>query len=207
MNKLLSGIKKLQKTKVKQKVNKRVREFGSFKRKNTKQWFSELCFCILTANSKAHTALKIQDDLGVKGFCDCASGDVKKCIVKHKHRFHNNKTKFIVEARKHIDIKNKLKKLDDYEAREWIVKNIKGIGYKEASHFLRNVGYKRLAIVDRHILNLMAENKIIKKPKSLTRGKYLEIEVKFNKLAKKLKMNSAELDLYMWFMKTGEVLK
>jgi N-glycosylase/DNA lyase len=201
-------VKALQKTQVKQKVMKRLREFEGFKNKNTKQWFSELCFCILTANSKARTALKIQDELGVKGFCMYPASSVKECIMKHKHRFHNNKTKYIVEARKHIDIKGKLRGMDDFSAREWLVKNIKGIGYKEASHFLRNVGYKSLAILDRHILNLMKDEGIIsEKPKTLTKNKYIEIEQKFQKLSKKLNMQPAELDLHMWCMKTGEVLK
>ena len=204
---LIKEIKALQKSKIRQKVIKRLKEFEGFKRKNTGQWFSELCFCLLTANSKARTALKIQDELGVEGFCKCAAGDVRKCIIKYKHRFHNNKTKFIVGARKHIDIKSKLRGLSDFDAREWLVKNIKGLGYKEASHFLRNVGYKNLAILDRHILNLMEEGGLIKKPKSLTRKKYLEIEKKFSKMAKSFNIIPAELDLYMWYMKAGEVLK
>jgi N-glycosylase/DNA lyase len=204
---IVKQIKKLQKTSVKNKINKKLKEFASFKTKSNKAWFSEMCFCILTANSKAETAIKIQKDLGVNGFCNSCASDVKKCIIKNKHRFHNNKTKYIVEARKHIDIKQKLRGKKDFEAREWLVKNVKGLGYKESSHFLRNVGYTDLAILDRHILNLLVEKKIIKRPKSLTKKKYLEIEKKFQDLAEKLKMSSAELDMYMWYLKTGEVLK
>jgi len=97
--------------------------------------------------------------------------------------------------------------MGEFEAREWLVRNIKGLGMKESSHFLRNVGYKNLAILDRHILNIMKDEGIIEKPKSLTRKKYLEIEEKFNKMAKGFNMSPAELDLHMWCMKTGEVLK
>jgi len=135
---------------------------------------------------------------------------IRKTIIRNKHRFHNNKTNFILETRKHADsLKNKIKSFkDEKDSRDWLVENVKGIGYKEASHFLRNVGYKKISILDRHILNLMVENGYIKeKPKKLNRKKYLEIEEKFLKIAKKVKMNSAELDLYMWFMKTGKVLK
>lgn len=206
---MIDEIKKFRKSDVKKKIDSRLKEFESLNRKNTKHWFSELCFCILTANSKAQTALKIQDELKAKGFCECTSGDVKKCIIKHKHRFHNNKTKYIIEARNHLDIKKKIISIkDEKEKREWLVKNIKGIGYKEASHFLRNVGYKNLAILDRHILNLMVENKILKeKPKSLTKKMYLKIEDKFNSIADRIKISPAELDMYMWYMKTGKVLK
>ena len=94
------------------------------------------------------------------------------------------------------------------EARNWLVNNIKGIGYKEASHFLRNVGYNNVAILDRHILNLMVENDIIKeKPNTLNKNNYQEIEKKLGKLAKFVDMSHAELDLYLWFLKTRKILK
>ena len=212
MNSLVKDVNSLRKGPVGKKVKQRLKEFESFKSKPSKQWFSELCFCILTANSRAETAIQIQKRLGAKGFCTACAADVKKCIRAEKHRFHNNKTKFIIEARGHIDIKPKILELVKEEgekgAREWLVKNIKGIGYKEASHFLRNVGFKNLAILDRHILNLMVENGMIKeKPKSLSIKIYLEMEEKFIALAAKLKMPPAELDLFMWYMKAGEVLK
>ena len=129
-----------------------------------------------------------------------------KCIKRNKHRFHNNKTKYIVEARKYKNIKTILVKEDD--PREWLVKHIKGLGYKESSHFLRNVGYTDYAIVDRHILNVLLDNKVIKeKPLSLNKKVYLEIEGKLALIGKKLKMNQAKLDLYLWYIKTGKVLK
>ena len=212
MKSLFKEIKLLEKSPVSKKIDKRLEQFSSFRSKSTKQWFSELCFCILTANSKAKTSIAIQKQLRAKGFCECAAGDIRKCIMKHKHRFHNNKTRYIIEARKHIDIKDKvidLVKEDGYfNAREWLVKNIKGIGYKEASHFLRNVGYFDLAILDRHILNLMSVYRFIKqRPKQLNKKNYLAIEKKFKTIADNLAMSMAELDMYMWYMKTGEVLK
>lgn len=196
---------------IKNTIDRRLKEFENLGKNDSAEWFSELCFCLLTANSKAETALKIQSELGPKEFCSSTHTDIRDCIIKHKHRFHNNKSRFIMDAREHKDIKEKIKELADRSqpnAREWLVKNIKGLGYKEASHFLRNVGYKDLAILDRHILNLFVENKIIKeKPASLNRNTYLEIEQKFLKLADKLKMSAAELDLYLWYMKTGKILK
>lgn len=212
MNKLIKEIKSLKNSSVRNRVNKRLKEFENFKNKDTKGWFSELCFCILTANSKAATALKIQKELTSKGFCEYSHDLIRETIKKNKHRFHNNKATYIISARKHINIKDKIKKIikqkGEHEAREWLIKNIKGLGYKEASHFLRNVGYKNLAILDRHILSLMKENGFIKEnSKTLNKKKYLEIEKNFKKIADALKMSCAELDLYMWYMKTGEVLK
>ena len=202
----------MQKQPIAKKVKERLAKFEELGRKGEKQWFSELCFCILTANSKAETAIKIQKKLGPKGFCEASEDEVKNCIKGEGHRFHNNKARFIVEARKHLDVKETVQEIAEKEgektAREWLVQNVKGIGYKESSHFLRNVGFKNLAILDRHILNLMQEEGLIdERPKTLGRKKYLEIEEKFLKLAEELKMPAAELDLFMWYMKTGKVLK
>ncbi|MBN2051957.1 N-glycosylase/DNA lyase [Candidatus Woesearchaeota archaeon] len=215
MEGLIRTIKELRKSRVKKEIDKKLRIFSSFKDKSNNEWFSELCFCILTANSKAKTAIAIQKELTASGFCTMCLDDIRGAIKRNKHRFHNNKARFIVEARKNINIKDIIKPIADSSegkgqiiAREWLVKNVKGLGYKEASHLLRNVGYFDLAVLDRHILNLMKEDRIIKeKPKSLTKKTYLEIEEKFRQLATKLGMSCAELDLYMWSMKTGRVLK
>lgn len=44
----------------------------------------------------------------------------------------------------------------DVAAREWFLKNAPGIGPKQASMFLRNIGYSyHLAVLDRHVLNYM----------------------------------------------------
>ena len=90
-----------------------------------------------------------------------------------------------------------------------MVENVKGLGFKEASHFLRNIGYKNLAIIDFHIVDILAGNKMIDKPKnrSLTRKRYLEIESVLRKLGEKTKLSQAELDLYLWYMETGKILK
>ncbi|MDD5254280.1 MAG: N-glycosylase/DNA lyase [Candidatus Nanoarchaeia archaeon] len=206
MKSFLDEISKLRKTSISKKVNKKLKEFKNFKNKD--EWFSEMCFCLLTANSKAKTALNIQDELGVDGFIKAKEIEIRNCIKRNKHRFHNNKARYIVEARSSCNIKDLLKNKSSRDAREFLVKNIKGLGYKEASHFLRNVGYFDLAILDRHILNLMVEDKIIRnKPKTLNKKVYFEIENKFKDLAKKLKMSCAELDLYMWYIKTKDIIK
>lgn len=206
---LSKKIKDLKKNNIATAINSRLKEFEETNKKSTEDWFSELCFCILTANSKAMTAINIQKELGKDGFACLSQKEVCNCIKRNKHRFHNNKSKYIVEARVHRkELKDKITSLNEVDAREWLVQNVKGLGYKEASHFLRNVGYKNLAILDRHILDIMHREGMIKsKPKPIPKKLYLEIEQKFNNLAKKLKMSSAELDFYVWYIKTGKVLK
>lgn len=208
MKKLGIELTRLKKSAIARIISKRLAEFASFKGRDSGEWFSELCFCILTANSKAKSALAIQSKLGTRGFCTYPESKVRQCIIDHKHRFHNNKAKYIVAARKHRDIKRELAGMDSVAAREWLVKSVKGLGYKEASHFMRNVGYNDVAIVDRHILSVLHKYGYIKsRPPHLTKNAYLDIEKTLAKIAKENRMSLAELDLYLWYMKTGEVLK
>ena len=205
---MIEEINQLRNTEIKQVIENRLNEFQEVHNSNNKRWFSELCFCLLTANSKAQTAINIQNELGENGFINKSQEEIKDCIIKNKHRFYNNKSKYIVEARKFTNIKDIIKPLEEKEAREWLVQNIKGLGYKEASHFLRNIGYNNVAILDRHIINMMLEHNLLdEKPKSLNKKKYLEIEEKFKILAKKVNMNLAKLDFYVWYLKTNKVLK
>jgi N-glycosylase/DNA lyase len=94
------------------------------------------------------------------------------------------------------------------DAREWLVNNVKGLGYKEASHFLRNTGVLDVAIIDRHILRFLLDKQLITEiPKSLNRRKYFEIERLLSCIATKLGSTLGELDLYIWSLRTGKVLK
>ncbi len=185
-------------------IEQRLNEFKQLNQLGTNHWFNELCFCILTANSKAETAIRIQQEVGVNGFIDLSQQELARIIKNNKHRFHNNKAKFIVQAREFVAIKNKIKNLSGQQAREFIVKNIKGLGYKEASHFLRNVGYDDVAIIDRHILRFMHQQNLISSiPKHITIKFYLECE----HILSKFKVKLSRLDLIIWEKMTGKVLK
>lgn len=185
-------------------IEQRLKEFKQLNKAKTEDWFSELCFCILTANSKAETAIKIQKELGATGFINLSQQELTQAIRKNKHRFHNNKAKYIVQARDFIDIKNKIKDLSGSQARIFLVKNIKGLGFKEASHFLRNVGFDDVAIIDRHILRFLHKEQLIPSiPKHLNPQKYLE----FEQILSKFKISHSRLDLIIWQKMTGFVLK
>ncbi len=99
-------------------------------------------------------------------------------------------------------------KKNPFESRELIVKHVKGLGYKEASHFLRNIGFRNLAILDRHILKNLQKLKVIHKiPSNLNKKNYLLIEKKFYNFSKKIKIHMDELDLLFWSIETGKVFK
>ena len=199
-------IKRLKRSEIGKMVERRVKEFEE--NKSSDRIFEELCFCILTANFNAERAIRIQEKIG-NGFLTFSQERLAEELKRLGHRYPKTRARYIAEARKY---KNSLKKIinsfkDERKLREWLVKNIKGIGYKEASHFLRNVGFKNLAIIDFHVLELLTKHKLARKPKTLTRKKYLEIERKLRRMAKKLNLSLAELDLYLWYLETGKILK
>jgi N-glycosylase/DNA lyase len=137
--------------------------------------------------------------------------------LRGRHRYPNARAGYIVTSREflqeHCDLRLR-KKLqsftDDFERRDWLVKEkrIKGLGYKEASHYLRNIGFKGYAILDKHILRSLAELGIVDDPKPPnTRLKYLTVEEKLKNLAEITEIDFDELDLVLWSLKTGEILK
>ncbi len=152
--------------------------------------------------------MRIQKAIG-NGFLKLPEKDLARKLSELGHRYPQLRAKFIAEARKHHgSLKETIRSFGSEEnAREWIVKNVKGLGYKEASHFLRNIGFENLAIIDFHIIDILSKHGLIERPKTLTKKKYLEIEKILKEIAKKLDMNLAELDLYLWYEETGKVLK
>jgi N-glycosylase/DNA lyase len=96
---------------------------------------------------------------------------------------------------------------DGKKAREELVKKVKGYGYKEASHFLRNIGFENVAIIDRHISRFLFENNLVKPRKTMTKNVYLESEPALENLCQELNLTQGELDLYIFYIKTNKVLK
>jgi len=208
MQKLATKVLMLKNSSVAQQVNSRLREFREIHKKGNPEWFVELCFCLLTANTSAEMGLKMQKSLSYHDFAELPQFELAKKMNALRCRFFNRRSEFICLAREHKNIKGKVKSFSgEHEAREWLSQNVKGIGMKEASHFLRNVGHENCAILDKHVLNLLAEHKIIERPKSLSAKKYVEIENKLNELCELTGTTQGELDFYLWYQKTGKVLK
>ncbi len=210
MKLLIEKINKLKDSKIKDIIDSRMHEFEELGKKSSNELFKELCFCFMTANFSAHGGIKIQNAIG-DGFLNLSEEELAKKLAELGHRFPNARSKYIVLAQPHKDsIKETLNKFEtDFEKRTWVVENIKGIGMKEASHFLRNIGYKNLAIIDFHIVDLLAKYDLIEKPKnkSLTPKKYVEIEKVLKKFSDKTNLSQGELDLYLWYEETGKILK
>jgi N-glycosylase/DNA lyase len=198
----------------KKEVQKRLSEFSEHsKQMNDKDLFVELCFCICTPQSKAAKVAEVINSKNADKLLNLEQSKLAE-MLRRNTRFHNNKAKHIINARKYL---SELQQLldnsndsinDSVIAREFIVKNIKGLGYKEASHFLRNIGHRNLCIIDRHVINLMCELKVFKSNVNpSTPKKYLEMEQQIKDYAKKYNYDVDELDLVLWSIKTGFVFR
>src|SRR5690349_4875062 len=183
-------------------IQKRLQEFKQILDRDDDDVFAELCFCLLTPQSSAKTCwaavsrLK-ERSLLLKG----AANEIQPQL--NDVRFGDSKAKYIVGARElftkdgKIYLKSHLSSFANvFELREWMVENVKGLGYKEASHFLRNVGLgEEFAILDRHILrNLMRMEVISEVPVSITKKRYLEIEEKLRRFSRDIGIPLADLD-------------
>jgi N-glycosylase/DNA lyase len=196
-------------------IEQRMQEFEDTYRLGDSAIFTELCFCIFTAGSSARSGLNCIEaikDIILTG----AASELESRIV-NKHRYPKARAEYIIHTRDYLNLEWNLKMRDLIESfedklqlRDFFATNkgIKGIGYKEASHFLRNIGFKGYAILDIHILRSLHEFGIIESPNPpSTRNKYLSIEEKLKEFALMIGIDFDELDLVLWSNKTGEVLK
>ncbi|MFN7088617.1 MAG: N-glycosylase/DNA lyase [Candidatus Paceibacteria bacterium] len=208
MKDLASAILSLRGSKIRKMVASRIQKLKQ-NFSSEKKVFSELCFCLLTANERATKAIEIQEKIG-DGFLKLPKEKLVLFLKNHKYRFYNSRANYIIEARKHYGkLRKTFSKLEtDNAKREWLVENVLGFGYKEASHFLLNLGFYSLAILDKHIINIMYKHGLIAElPKRLGKKTYLEYEAKLGTLCKKLGVSQGELDFYLWYMETGKILK
>lgn len=173
--------------------------------------FYELAYCLLTPQSSAVNAGRAIAELKAERFLE-RPFDAADVLGRKEHyiRFHRTKAKRLLAARERFpEVRLRmLDRADSRASRAWLVENVDGLGWKEASHLLRNVGHRELAILDRHILkNLVRAGAIRSLPKTLTTKNYLAIERAFGRFAARVGIPMDELDLLFWSMETGEILK
>jgi len=175
-------------------------------------YFYELVYCLLTPQTSAENAAKVVDELQRLSFHSLPIDP--EPILRNRStyiRFHRMKSKSLLKLKEDFPtiLKAILDNAHPSARREWLVKNVLGIGYKEATHFLRNIGLNGgLAILDRHILrNLKRYGAIRSVPKSLSRRKYLSLERSFIRFSERIGISLDELDLLFWSMETGVIRK
>ncbi|MEM0133116.1 N-glycosylase/DNA lyase [Acidiplasma sp.] len=188
-------------------IEERVADFKNMGKSRNRSLFIELSFCILTANTSAEMGIRTQRYIN-EGFIDYDLETLRSELRKIKYRFYNKRSEYIVNARFIIpDLKKLLRNRDRYYVREYLVENIKGVGYKEASHFLRNVGIFDFAILDKHIMKLLHNFGFFNDIKIKSGKDYKKYEEIFNSIAYDFGMEPGIFDLYLWKMATGKILK
>ena len=199
-------------------INKKISDFEKIiARNDSREIFHEMVFCILAAGTSAKLAetaseILMKDDFFIKANEREVILKLKKC-----YRFYNVRGKYIVQTREFIrseygfNFKKLFNSFDNkISLRNYIAtnKSFKGLGMKASSHFLRNIGYNSLAILDFHILDIMREHKLISfSLKSLNMKRYLSIEKILKDFSQEIKIDLARLDLILWYIKTGTVIK
>ncbi len=193
----------------KEAISSRLEDFAAVP---ASQYFYELAFCILTPQSSAVNAEKTILELERDGFFQ-KGFDPTSYLRDPNHyiRFHNTKAKRLLVIRESFpDLLLYLTKrtLSAEQKRDIVFGRVTGLGMKETAHFLRNIGVRGLAILDRHILKHLLRLHVIKEiPTSLTTKRYLEIEKQWKRFAKRVGISIDELDLLFWSMETGEIRK
>lgn len=175
-----------------------------------------LVFCLCTPQTNAHkgwnAATTIMSDELYRTI------DIEAVLFMSGVRFHKTKA---VRIKKALDrfptessLSEHLAKLQargrtTIEFRNLLAKSIEGFGLKEASHYLRNIGfYDYICILDRHIMRRLADHGVIENPKiKLGKKAYLEIEQKMIDFSIKNKIRPGELDLIFWWQSKGEIFR
>ena len=197
-------------------IRKKLGEFENIiKNASEEIIFEELVFCIFTAGTSAKMGLSALR--AVRSILPRASEDELRAKLRGVYRFPNVRSKYVVHTRNYLASRYglRLRPLllsfeDPVERRDFFAlnKDIKGLGFKEASHFLRNVGFRGYAILDKHILQCLLELGITESARAPhSRSKYVEIENRFKRFTKKNGFDFDEMDLFLWSEKTGEILK
>jgi N-glycosylase/DNA lyase len=186
-----------------------------------------LCLCILSSNvhyESAQSALSHLVDngyLGINWIMETPNSEnlIAEELSKplylpvrldgsgRRYRFPNVRARNIVQAARVLFSEklliSKLLAIHDSErtVRDILVAKIPGIGLKEASHFLRDIGYSNnLAIVDSHVISFLAEINAISRAevKMMNRSTYFELENILQKLCKEHNVSLSAFDMAVW---------
>jgi len=209
----------------KDKINNRLKEFDKFynepfswffndgkmelrnvDKNNDERLFEELCFCILTANTSAEMGMKAID--ATRNLLINGTQEEMTKKLEGIYRFNVLRPTYIIHTREYLKsnfgfkLKDKIESLksNPEELRNFFAfnKGIKGLAYKEASHFLRNIGFQGYAILDKHILNSLIEFKVLDEVKTPVTSKiYYEIEQKMRLFSNEIEIPMDELDLLL----------
>ena len=206
-----------------------MRERTDWRNMTDNELWHELCRCILSSNVPYELALSAWSHLRSLGLIEperitvsarstCyekIAGELRRPIYLpmrrdgsyRKYRFPNVRAGNIVDSA--LFINSRGLKLghqlgffhSETEARDFFARNLPGVGMKEASHFLRDIGYAdSLAIVDSHVVSFLREIGAVQVECASppTPRLYRELEIILQRISGDTGMNLAVLDMAIW---------
>jgi len=199
-------------------IRARLREFRQvWQTASDARLWEEMVYCIFTAGASAKMGLRSVEAVRPLLARGRQQAMTRALVAAGAHRFPNARPAYVVTTRDYLQssfsmrLRERLNSFrDPFERRDWLATEprIKGLGYKEASHYLRNIGFKGYSILDKHIVRCLAELGVIDSPKPpANRQRYLETESRMRQFAAATGIDFDELDLVLWSIKTGEILK
>jgi N-glycosylase/DNA lyase len=199
-------------------IRARLREFRRvWQTASDGRLWEEMVYCIFTAGASAKMGLRSVEALRPLLESGAQREMTRALIAAGAHRFPNARPAYVIVTRDYLQqsfsmrLRERLASFDNpAERRDWLANDprVKGLGYKEASHYLRNIGFQGYGILDKHIVRCLFELGVIDSPKPPTaRRGYLETEQRMQEFAADARIDFDELDLLLWSMKTGEILK
>ncbi len=206
----------------------------SHKRANWQQMsegrlWRELCLCIISSRTRFEMALAAVNSLERVGLLrrlreepeDISYSQVEAILKPPKHLrtptnhsipFWRLRARQLVEAaqRLYTNGNGGLMALlsgfgDPGELRGYLVSEIPGIGMKQASHFLQNVGFSSdFAVIDAHLLSFLRDELMVidADDKNLSKALYVELEQRIQRLAAANGFDLGLLDHVVWAMKS-----
>ena len=197
-------------------IRTRLGEFRAIWTEGTdEELFAELVYCIFTAGASAKMGARAV--AAIRPVLTTGPDTELNERLFGVHRYPRARAGYVVVTREFLNhdcgmrLRERLIGFGQRdERRDWLARErgIKGLGYKESSHFLRNIGFSGYGILDKHIMRCLFELGVIDSPNPPSnRRRYLEVEEKLRGFAREVKIDFDELDLVLWSFKTGEVLK
>ncbi|MEA5099184.1 MAG: hypothetical protein VB011_01535 [Bacteroidales bacterium] len=181
---------------------------------------SELVLCILSSNIKYEVALlytiKLKDEEYIKKAInnELEVKQLYKCLLEPisinenliRYRFPKSKSEQLFKTIKNIyGNKRTIKEIlinaeTSSEARNSLISICVGMGYKQSSMFLRNIGFCfDLAIIDTHIIDYLKLVDVLPSEiGDISKSTYLKIESLYSKYAKSKQFDINKLDVAIW---------
>ena len=174
--------------------------------------FEELAYCILTSAVGPRVGLRSLE--AIRDILPGGTAEELESRLKGIHKYPE-KAYYIVHTREYLKkeygfhLRALVDSFDDpQERRDFFALNrdIKGLGFTQASHFLRNIGFSGYAILDKNVVKSLYDLGLIDSAKPPSTGKkYKEIEIRMKSLAVELGTGIDELDMLLWSVKTGKI--